>query len=785
MTIKFTVSDLALKPMILAIGLANTAIAAPVLEEVVVTAQKRTESLQDVPVAVSALSADDLQESGFRDISDVSALVPSLYILTTEQPMSTAVRIRGIGNAANVPTFEPAVALYIDGAFRSRSGVGLGDIVDVQAIEVLKGPQSTLYGKNASAGLIAVSSAPPSRELETMVEFTYASDNLHQLKGYVSGPLTEKMAGRLSASTTRRGNLTENLSGPDSGNLNDIALRGQLQYDFSDRWSARLIAGWLERDMNAMAADMYYSAKTREMISEAGYDISNNDPLDHVVEHNLKPLIVQDSSDIILNVQYGGDGYSFTSISSFDTYDSEKYMYNVELMPINIASNFDKHAGDSISQEFRIASEGSDSLRWMTGVYYYYNDFQRGDWDQPFLRMEDQVEEYGTIVAKYFVAAALPVPLPLPVGSPAQVPILGVDGDEAFYRAEQQTTSYGVFAQADFDLSEKWNLSLGLRYSEEEKDGYIATYNTAANGCSAPFDTNPVCSVAPNVDPYSSTQSWSATTGKTSLSYFASPDIMLYLTYSTGFKAGGFNLESGTVPPELRDFDSEEVQNFELGWKAEFWDQRARLNGALFHTIYDGQQNASFVGLSFVVNSADQVIMDGAEVEGLLLLTDRFTLSISATALDVVYKSYDGGQCYYGREPDNEYAQCDLSGEKLPFTPNLAGNAALRYTQPLFSGDLYSRLAYRYQGSTHYIPDLDPRHEEPAYGVFDARLGWRSANVDVALWVKNLTDEQYASAIGPATFHAVLDASVGSPEGSYQTFLGDPRSVGMTLRLNY
>ncbi|MEX1666951.1 TonB-dependent receptor [Zhongshania arctica] len=392
-------------PLLLTCCFISPAIAAPVLEEVLVTAQKRSESLQDVPVAVSALSADDLQESGFRDISDVSALVPSLYILTTDQPMSTAVRIRGIGNAANVPTFEPAVALYIDGAFRSRSGIGLGDIVDVQSIEVLKGPQSTLYGKNASAGLIAVSSARPSRELETMLEFTYASDDLHQVKGYISGPLSEKLAGRLSGSTSRRGNLTKNLSGPDSGDLDDIALRGQLQYDFSDRWTARLIAGWLERDMNAMGADVYYSERTREMISQAGYDISNNDPLDHVVEHNLKPIIKQDSSDAILNVQYSGESYSFTSISSYDIYDSEKYMYNVELMPINIASNFDKHAGESISQEFRIASEGSDSLRWMTGVYYYYNDFQRGDSDKPFLRMEDQVEEYGTIVAQYFVGA--------------------------------------------------------------------------------------------------------------------------------------------------------------------------------------------------------------------------------------------------------------------------------------------------------------------------------------------------------------------------------------------
>ncbi|MFT7403193.1 MAG: iron complex outermembrane receptor protein [Zhongshania sp.] len=770
-----------ISPLLLTFCFIAPAIAAPVLEEVLVTAQKRSESLQDVPVAVSALSAGDLQESGFRDISDVSALVPSLYILTTDQPMSTAVRIRGIGNAANVPTFEPAVALYIDGAFRSRSGIGLGDIVDVQSIEVLKGPQSTLYGKNASAGLIAVSSARPSRELETMLEFTYASDDLHQVKGYLSGPLSERLAGRLSGSTTRRENLTKNISGPDSGDLDDIALRGQLQYDFSDRWTARLIAGWLDRDMNAMAADVYYSERTREMISQAGYDISNNDPLDHVVEHNLKPIIKQDSSDAILNVQYSGESYSFTSISSYDIYDSKKYMYNVELMPINIASNFDKHAGESISQEFRIASEGSDSLRWMTGVYYYYNDFQRGDWDKPFLRMEDQVEEYGTIVAQYFVGAAVPLPVPLPV----QIPILGVEGDEGYYRADQQTTSYGIFAQADFDLSEKWNLSLGLRYSDEEKQGYIATYNTAQNGCSAPFDTNPVCSVAPNVDPYSADDSWSATTGKASLSYFPTPDIMLYLTYSTGFKAGGYNLESGTVPEELRTFEPEDVQNFELGWKAEFWDQRARLNGAIFHTVYDGQQNASFIGLSFVVNSAEQVIMDGAEIEALLLLSDRFTASISATVLDVVYESYDGGQCYYGREPDNEYGQCDLSGEKLPFTPSLAANASLRYTQPLFGGDLYSRLAYRYQGSTAYIPDLDPRHYEPAYGIIDARLGWRGSNVDVAVWGKNLSDEQYASAIGPATFHAVFDANVGSSEGSYQTFLGDPRSVGISLRLNY
>ncbi|MFC6633401.1 TonB-dependent receptor [Microbulbifer taiwanensis] len=740
----------------------------PALEEVTVTAQKRTESMQDVPVAVSAITGDDLANTGFRDVSDIAAQVPSLIVTTNISPINASFRTRRIGNEGNIPTFEPDTALIIDGAFRSRSGLGLGDLVGVNSVEVLKGPQSTLYGKNAGAGVVSITTAAPHDQFEAMAEVNLGTEGYRQLRGDVNSPLTESLSGRISFTDTQRDPLIDNLVAGAGDSLDGRALRGQLLYDFSDDFSARLIVGAAQRNMRPMMADVHFSQMQLAIIGQAGHTVTNNDPSDRIIESDDHSDFEQDSVDGVLTLEYRGEGYTLTSISGFEDYSADLRFGGAEEMPLHLVEFNDLQAGRSLSQELRLASDSDGDWDWMLGAFYYTNELTRGDEQRAEFVLEEDIGAYGGVIGN----ALLGVP----------APVFGIEGDRGDFLAEQDSSALGLFSQVGTQLSEDLKLDVGLRYSREEKSGSIVQGNQiAAPACGF----NLVCSLTPEGLDFDESDTWSAVTGNVNLSYFLSDDTMVYALYSRGFKAGGYSLQYGQSSLESRPFDQEDITNLEAGWKTEFWSRRARVNAALFHTEYKDFQNASFVSLGFTVNNAEKVVVDGVEIDSEWLLSEKLTANASLAYIEAVYDRYSGGQCYHGRTPDNALGQCDLSGEVLPFAPKLTGNVALQWEQPLFSGDLYARLDYRYTGAANYSSELDPRHQQDAYAVGNFRLGWRDASYDISAWVQNLADESYYTQKLPANVSSNVDKIVSPQEGSYQAFTGTPRTAGVTFRMNF
>ncbi len=753
------------------------------LEEVIVTAQKRAEDMQTVPVSVSALTADQLADIGFNDISDIAAQVPSLIVLTNISPLATTFRIRNIGNAGNIPNFEPATGLFIDGAFRSRSGIGMGDLVDVSSVEVLKGPQSTLHGKNVTAGVISVATQGPTENFEAMAEVSFGSDSLKQIKAYVSGPFSDSIAGRLSIVDTGRSELIDNVAGPNSEGLNGYAIRGQLRMDISDALYARLIVGYSEKDMNTTTGDVFLSDASQRILSNAGATLSiPNDPTDRLIEYSEGSGYIGDSNDIIFTMEYSGDGYTLTSISSYDDYDGLAYLDDVEQTSLLLADFKDRQAGESLSQEFRIASDNESQFSWLAGTFFYTNEFRRGDKDLPEFLAQRDIEEYGAAVAGELISrGALPINL-----APLGTPILGVEGDRGDYDITQDTDSFGVFTKFDYEFNDAWKAAFGLRYSYEKKAGVvIQTTELSALGCIPPLNTNLMCLVTPDGNNFDDSESFDAITGAISSSYFLNEDTMFYGVVSTGFKAGGFSLQNGTASDEMRPFGEEEVINFELGAKTEFLDHRARVNASVFHTEYKNFQNASFAGLVFIINNAELVTVDGIEVDSTVILTENMSTTINFAYIDTIFDSYDGGQCYYGREPDNDLGQCILDEEALASATKLKGNLALNWRYPLSSGDIYTRLDYAYSGEANASSALDPRFDQPASNTLNIRLGWRNANVDIAFWGRNITDEVHIDQVAPANIFTTIDTRVGSPVGSYQAFTSQPLSLGLTARYTY
>jgi iron complex outermembrane receptor protein len=765
-----------------------------VIEEVIVSAQKRTESMQDVPVAVTAIGSQELADAGINDISDLSMQVPSLVVSTNTSPFNTSYRIRGIGNEGNIPTFEPATGLFVDGAFKSRSGLGLGELVDVESIEILKGPQSTLYGKNVTAGVISVTTKEPSQELEGSLEVTSGNENLRQVKAGINLPLSERLATRLSVVTTKRNPVQKNISGDDGRDLNQLALRGQLLFDIDDRSSLKLIASMADRDMASSMGDVYYSQSHINIMAdmranlERG-DVGPNDAYDNQVNQIKNYTFIQDSGDVTVAYEYSFDAVTLNLLATYENYEADLDYINVSQIPYQIASFLDSQEGESSSFELRLSNNNVEKLSWVGGIFYFKNDYKRGDSERGEFSLLEDVEEYGTaLLAELTRNNGGVVPTAL-AGVLPGAPILGLEGDRGFFTGKQQTDSLGTFLHANYSLSDVLEFGAGIRYSYEEKSASFENRRDidASQNCNddPSLNLNFICLVAPVNNNYFGADSWGDVTGTFSISWLPNDDSLIYLTTSTGFKAGGFNLEIGDFDGDSeRKYDQESVSHFELGMKTEILQRTLRLNTALFHTAYENYQNAAYIGLQFIVNNAEKVVVDGFEIEATYLLGEHLTLMAAATYLDARYEEYSSGSCYYGETPDSgEFCRAD--GEPVPFAPEWSGSLITQWNQTLFDGELYARLAYQYTGHVNPSSERDPRHQRDPYAIIDGRVGWRNSGFDIALWGKNLTDEAFLAQAMAANIMTSVDAVVGSEEGSYQTYIGEPKSLGVTVRFYF
>ncbi|WP_158681544.1 TonB-dependent receptor [Microbulbifer pacificus] len=798
----WTRSALSLAVTAAALGFSQGSLAQQI-EEIMVTAQKRAESLQDVSASVSAMDTGLMQDAGINDMSDVSYLAPALTVTTNNGPWASSFRMRRIGNEGNIPTFEPDTGLFIDGAFRSRSGTGLSDLVDIERIEVVKGPQSTLYGKNVTAGLVSISTLAPSQEFDAMGELSAGSFGEMIGRGYINGGLSDTVSGRLSISSTQRDHWVENLgTGGDADNQQSYALRGQLLIEPTDDLSVRLIAGAVNRDFDSALGDVTFGNRVQSLLGTSqllfGSSVSNTTALqdnvatNRLVDRNGNTQFTQDSKEFTAIADYAMGDLTLTSISSYDDYDVATNQHDADQSQLRLASFNETTSGRSFSQELRLASAGGETVDWMTGLFYYDNNFTRGDGsDTDFLMLED-IDELGkTIAFAQLDPATQGMLLGLPEGARygALPALLGQPGEYADFYNEQDTNTFGAFASATWNISDDFSLSGGLRYNREKKSALLESSNNGTgisviglgnpnNPFATPDNLGLVGKLAPN-NHWEAEDTWSHVTYNLTAEYHWTDDFMTYLTGAHGFKAGGFNLGFGDAPNDERPFGEETVDTVELGWKSHLFDSRVQLNGALFHTVYNDFQSAAFQGLQFNVDNAEKVTNQGLEFDALIMLGERLSMNLAASYVDARYDEYTRGTCAFGVAAGAN-GFCDLSGETLPFAPKWKNSAGLQYEYPLAGGDLYTRLDVSYVGEHIPASSLDKRFTQEAYTLTNARLGWRNENWDISAWGKNLTDETYVGQYAPDNVMGALGA-----DNSYQAFLGAPRTVGATLRYHF
>ncbi|HQZ31327.1 MAG TPA: TonB-dependent receptor [Arenimonas sp.] len=794
------------------------------LSEITVTAQKREEALQDVPIVVTAISKEALDRAGIRDIKDLQQMVSGLTVTSTQSESLTTARIRGVGTVGDNAGLESSVGVVIDGIYRPRNGVGFGDLGDLERIEVLKGPQGTLFGKNTSAGVINVVTQRPDYERAAELEFTAGNYDAWGLSASYNDALSDKAAFRMYAAKRQRDGFLDVTTGAgprtqtQDQDQNFYTLRGQLLVEPNDTVDILLSGDFTERDENCCTAVTLIRGPTAAILDALSVDsgvIPVADPFAREAYTNRSTAQYMEDRGGSAQIDWATpwfDGATFTSLTglrqwhSTNGLDFDYSTADVLYREPRQSDNFTQF--ETFSQEFRL-SGSSDRVDWLFGAFYADEELDR-----------NEAYRVGSAYEPYLSIAVLSRINPLLATSPT-APLFYSQasgrpfgtvfaGHAASDRYRQDSESLGLFTNNTWHATEALDLTLGLRYTSERKE--LTSRYTNPNGglgCAA-MRANPAqvvaalvargltvaqaSAAAPQVVgfgclPWTNVLHNGRTTeqdrdesewsGTFKAAYRFNDQVMAYASAARGYKAGGFNLDrvqsndglssgtSGILPVADTSFEGEFVDSYELGVKTTWLGGNLLLNATLFQQDYSDFQLNSFLGTSFVVRSIPEVTSKGLDAE-LMWKNEGLMLQAGLTYANTRY----GDDLL----PDADLVL--LPGSRTSFAPEWSFTGSVGYDWSV--GDnlkASATLGAKYMSDYNTGSDLDPQKLQDSYALFNARfiLGRRDGRWDVELWAQNLTDEEYVQ----VAFDAPLQA------GSWNAFLGAPRTYGATFRLRF
>ena len=713
------------------------------LEEV--TATKRAQSLQDVPMAVNAFNADTIETAGINDAGDLAILTPALNINVNTNPFAARMVMRGVGTAQTDPALEPSVGLFIDGIYLGRTGLGMSDLTDIERIEVLQGPQGTLYGKNTNAGAISVITKKPSFEKsEGYIEASVGNYSMNKLTASISGPLTQNLAYRLSGNINQRDGYYDNSAGVDFNDADDWNIQGKLQWEPTESLSILLSGSRVERDTTCCGADAVQDESVNNELVAQGLSPDSNDPYDYNVQSNADNRFAMESDLLSMTIDYDTGWGAIKSITAWNDYS-----YRVDQDPdrseldILTLSN-DKYSGDSFSQELRFTASPNDNVDYMLGVFYLEQNTKRGG-DEPFVFIGDDIITIGS-------QQDLPFPLPFN--------FLVQPGDSLTIDMDQDAETIAFFGQGTWHIGDQWHVTGGLRWSDEEKksDLFSQTYSTAfsyqilgasfLDSVSTPIDATLERS-SDNVD-------WML---RAALDI--GDDSMVYASAGTGTKSGGFQTVNGAA--DDREFDDEDTTTYELGVKSTLLDARLRINAAAFYSEIENfqAQRQLETGIGTYVSNESKVETSGVDLQVEAAPMPNLVLSAGLLYMHK-YEITDGPE----------------KGADLPFTAEFSGTLAATLVFPLGDGGVYWRTDYSYMddhvtnvASAAQLRDADYDNRN----LVNSKLGWRNDSWNVSIWGKNLTDDKYAMQTAAPFLVSGMDAY----------FLAPPRTFGATVRYTF
>jgi outer membrane receptor protein involved in Fe transport len=779
-----------------------------VIEEVVVFATKREESLSDVPIAVSAFSADQLLRAGVQDVRDLQQLSPSLLLTSTQsETAGTTARIRGVGTTGDNLGLESSVAVFVDGVYRNRNSVALTDIGAIERVEVLRGPQGTLFGKNATAGLIQIITPKPDlEEFGGFVEGFAGNKDQYRVSAGVTGPLFGQTGFRLDGTWNERDGFVDDIaSGEDYNDRDRYLLRGQLYSEIGDSLSLRLIGDYSDRDETCCAAVTKIAGPTAGIINNGlgpagipplGTIIVPPDSGDRDMTSNSNRGYDSEVEEWGLSLEANWDfgPGTLTSISSYRDWDADRSQ-DIDYTDADILYRLNgsySNEFETFTQELRYAwSVGS--FDFMVGAYYVDEELDVLDG----IRSGSDYESYANAII-------------LASGETTTIPAPGfTDGNGAITdQFEQDTDSWAVFTHNRWQVTNEVAFTLGLRYTQEDKEldatliannpACLQTAGLLGGGVINPVDNalllqfaclpifsplvdapnNPILG---NIGAYNEKRSDDELTGTFIAEYAFDGDWLGYASFARGYKAGGFNLDRAgldglgvlfqqTPSPKALEFNKETVNSYEVGLKGSLFDSKLRMDMTVFYADYDDFQLNTFTGTNFIVTNVDGAESVGFEINGAGVVTEWLTLSGGIAYTDATYDEdlFD----------PNDPGLSDLSGETLTNAPEWIVTAAGDFEQPVFGSLLlFAHLDMRFVDDHNTGSDLNPNKEQSHYYVWNGNIGIAADDGfwEVELWGRNLFDKDFDQ--------VVIDAPL--QEGTFATFLADPRTYGVRARLNF
>ncbi|WP_070154699.1 TonB-dependent receptor [Sphingobium phenoxybenzoativorans] len=714
------------------------------IEEIIVTAERREANVQQTPIAISAIGGETLQKKQIVDIEALAGRMPNVTF--GRHSGSTKVFIRGIGLDAVAPGSDPRVAIYTDGVYSARSQVAFLGFYDIERVEVLAGPQGTLYGRNATAGAINIITRDPTQTLEGYGTATVGNYSLIRTEGAISGPLSDSISARLSFSTADRGGYGKNIqTGEDVDDEHRRAVRAKIKFEASSAFKLLLEAD-------------YYRAKDHN----GGYHYLNDSP-GHTAfsitrgferPENVRDYAGQGPLQTIVN--WGGSatatwnigGPVLTSVTGYRRFEQDLAISS-DLTTSGYIPNFIRERAKQFTQELRL-THSIGPVDILVGGYFFR--------EQGFSGLH-----------------ALPAPIFFGLNDQPGLPNTG-QPIGAVYGGNQLTKAYAAFSQATIHVTDRFGIDLGLRYSFEKRK--IVEHNV--------FNvTQPLNPLLPFFDPIPNLStviaqraSWKSTDPKITLHYKFGDGIFGYASYSQGFKSGGFNAGFLQAP-----FDPEDIKAYEVGLKADLFERRLRANVAGFWYDYKNLQVNVAEGVQIITRNAAAARLYGLEGQFTALPTDGLRLELSAAWLHSEYTDYVSGDPSFPGQgtpglflpsPSGPVPAFDLSGNQLAYAPKFKIDGEIGYTFQIPQGQVTPRLNVLWVDKVYFSQFNHPWVQQPARTEVNFFLDYASTKGDwtATAFVRNLTNKTYT--VASTVFSDFIGYQVGGQ-------LGAPRTYGISI----
>ena len=813
------------------------------IEEITVTANKRTQSLQDVPITISVTSGETIQQSSIVDLIDLQTAVPSLRVNQLQSSAQTNFVIRGFGNGANNPGIEPAVLVLIDGVPRSRSSSSLADLPNLERVEVLSGPQSTLFGKNASAGVISITTKAPEDEMGGLLEATLGDNGTEIIKGTVTGPLTDNLSFRLSASTNEADGLGTNLADNSPINNRDrSAVRGQIEWNPSEDLSVRVIAdsdkinevccvtGPLLRGAASSVSDGIAAGLQAADLPGVGVLAADATPWDRQIYMNFEPYNNVENEGVSLHIEKDLGFATLTSITS-DRETNMRSNFDADFSAARLINeNKLDYDFETFTQELRLTSNGDSDVQWTVGAFYADEDTYNnrtvlyGDDIKPYvnallsgagssldavaelvaqgalvqvfqgqgLSEADAQVQVGTLLASpggmdavdTALATAQAAGAPVMTSSQMSSQFFLANGGSQQEKFNMSSKTLSVFANVDFPVAEDWTASVGVNKTDDEKT-VVADVIIQDLFASLPLpSTLTAFQFFPPFVNYPNTSEDGVfksddMTHTLRLTHDLNDNTKVYASHSTGFKPTSVNLSVNANDATKRAADPEFSENIEIGMK--HTHDAGYINLALFDQSIEGFQSNTFVGNGFQLVNAGNQKHRGIELDSMTVVSDSWTVGLSAMMLDAEYVSFVNGPC----DPSFATIACDdgkktkdLSGTAPAGVHDLSVNANAVYSFDV--SDLVSsflRLEYVYESDVQLVENVPADIASRSTKNLNMSMGFthNPSGIELMLWGRNLTDHESLISAFPTT----------AAPGSFGGYPNPPRSYGLTARATF